>query len=228
MLESLPSLWFPLTVVILYLGAILLCAELLNRFRKINGELTRKVVHIGTGNVILLAWWLGIPSWITIAASVIASIVAIVSYFLPILPSVNSVGRQSLGTFFYAVSIGVLVAWFWQDYPQYTAIGILVMTWGDGMAAIIGQNFGKHPFEFLGSKKSWEGSLTMAMVSFLVTGSILLGVGGDLVSTLLVSVTVGIFATLLEMFSTLGVDNLTVPLGSAAIAFYLSQSVMVV
>jgi phytol kinase len=222
-LESLPSLWFPLTVVILYLGGIILCAELLNRLQKLNGELTRKVVHIGTGNVILLAWWLDIPPWIAIAASVIASVVALLSYYLPILPSVNSVGRKSLGTFFYAISIGVLVAWFWQLLPQYTAIGILVMSWGDGMAAIVGQNFGKHPFQFLGNKKSWEGSLTMAIVSFLVTGTILLGVGGDLLPTLGVSLAVALCATFLETFSLLGVDNLTVPLGSAAIAFYLNQ-----
>lgn len=221
LLESLPSLWFPLTIVILYLGSILLCAEVLNRFRKLNGELTRKIVHIGTGNVILLAWWLDIPSWIAIAASIIASMVAIVSYYLPILPSVNGIGRKSLGTLFYALSIGFLVYLFWQSAPQYTAIGILVMTWGDGMAAIIGQNFGKHPFQILGSKKSWEGSLTMMLVSFIVTASILLGVGNGVGETILVALAVAVSATLLETFSQLGIDNLTVPVGSAIIAFYL-------
>src|SRR4028119_457696 len=141
-------------------------AELLYRYTSTNSELARKVVHIGTGNVILVAWWLQIPAWIGISASIIAGIIALLSYYIPFLPGINSVGRKSLGTFFYAISIGILIAWFWplQQY-QYAAIGILVMTWGDGLAALIGQKFGKHRYQVLGIQKSWEGSLTMALTS---------------------------------------------------------------
>jgi len=34
---------------------------------------------------------------------------------------------------------------------------------------------------------------------------------------------VAVIATALEAFSLLGIDNLTVPLGSAALAFFLNQ-----
>ncbi|MGH2412297.1 MAG: diacylglycerol/polyprenol kinase family protein [Microcystaceae cyanobacterium] len=208
----------------LYLGLLILVAERLNRLTSTDAEITRKVVHIGTGNVILLAWWLNIPAWVGIGAAIIASIVALVSYFIPILPSINSVGRKSLGTFFYAISIGVLVAWFWPlGQPQYAAIGILVMALGDGLAAIIGQNWGQHPYQVLGIQKSWEGSLTMAGVSFLVTGLILLAVGGNFWQTWLVALAVAIVATSVEAFSKLGIDNLTVPLLSAALSFFLNQ-----
>jgi phytol kinase len=139
-------------------------AETLHRRISTTLELARKVVHLGTGNVILVAWWLQLPAWVGISASVIASIIALLSYYIPFLPGINSVGRKSFGTFFYAVSIGVLIAWFWpvQQF-QYAAIGILVMTWGDGLAGLIGQKFGQHPYEIWGMKKSWEGSLTMAL-----------------------------------------------------------------
>ena len=72
-----------------------------------------------------------------IAASVLFSLVALLSYRYPILPGINGVGRHSLGTFFYATSIGLLTAAFWpMNLPQYAALGILVMTWGDGLAAL--------------------------------------------------------------------------------------------
>ena len=214
----------PLSLVIGYLGLITLLAEGLHRFIKAEEELTRKIVHIGSGNVILLAWWLNIPASLIIQASVVASIIAIVSYFLPILPSINSVGRQSGGTLFYAISIGLLTAWFWElNQPQYAVIGILVMSWGDGMAGLVGENWGKHPYQLFGSQKSWEGSLTMAVISFIVTSLILLLSYGNIWQSWMISLVVAIFATMLETFSKLGIDNLTVPLGSAALCFYLQQ-----
>lgn len=221
-LKSIPSLWLPLSLIFFYLGSIVALAEGLNRFTGTDGELTRKVVHIGTGNVILLAWWLDVPAWVGISASVIAGAIALISYFVPILPSINSVGRKSLGTFFYAISIGLLVAWFWPLHqPQYAAIGILVMTWGDGLAAVVGQRFGTHRYQLLDINKSWEGSLTMAAVSFAIASLVLLGSQGNSWSTWFASITVAVVAAILEAFSKLGIDNLTVPLGSAALAYLI-------
>ena len=138
------------------MGLILLLAGALKRFIKPDPEVVRKVVHIGTGNLILLAWWLHIPAWVGITASALASAATLLSYRLPLLPGINSVGRKSLGTFFYSVSIGLLIAWFWPMHqPQYAAIGILVMTWGDGLAALIGQRFGEHKYKVWGMQKSW-------------------------------------------------------------------------
>ncbi|PSO96268.1 MAG: phosphatidate cytidylyltransferase [Cyanobacteria bacterium QS_9_48_30] len=222
--QSTTPLLVPLSLIFAYLAILVLVAEGITRLFSNDKELTRKVVHLGAGNVILLAWWLEFPASVGIAASIIASLVALISYFLPILPSINSVGRQSLGTFFYAVSIGILVAWFWWlNQPQYAAMGILAMCWGDGMAAIIGQRFGKHPYQILGITKSWEGSLTMAVASYLTSSLVLLGVQGNVWQTWLIPLAVAGFATGLEAVSRLGVDNLTVPLGSAALGFFLNQ-----
>jgi phytol kinase len=221
--ESIDSLWYPLIIIFLYLTVLVTIAEGLNRLIADDPEITRKVVHIGSGNVILLAWWLKISTWVIITAAIIASIIALVSYYTPILPSINSVGRKSLGTLFYAISIGVLTAAFWQDYPQYTAIGILTMAWGDGMAAIIGQRYGKHPYQVLGITKSWEGSLTMAGFAFLVTSLILFFVQGNCWQTWLIALITSIVASSMETLSKWGIDNLTVPLTSAMLCFWCNQ-----
>lgn len=154
MLVNLSNQIGSILLITVYIGGLLLIAEILNRLHKTDSELTRKIVHIGTGNVILLAWWLNITSDVILLAVITASIVAIASYYLPILPSVNSVGRHSLGTLFYAISIGILTALFWHEgEKQFTAIGILIMSYGDGMAALIGQKWGKHKYQLLGNKK---------------------------------------------------------------------------
>lgn len=223
-LESIPDLWLQVGIAGVCLAIIVLLAETLHGYNTLDAERVRKVVHIGTGNIILLAWWLKFPAWVGITASIIASAVTLVSYKFPILASINSVGRKSFGTFFYALSIGILVAWFWPlDQPQHAALGILVMTWGDGLAALIGQRFGKHPYEVWGIQKSWEGSLAMAVVTYVVSSLIFLGVYGNVWPTWVVPIAVALVATGLEAFSKFGIDNLTVPLGSAAVSFFLSR-----
>lgn len=226
-LTSVPPLWLQITAVTLWVSLILLISWLVHRFAEGEPEIVRKIVHIGTGNVILLAWWLNVPASLGIIASIIASAITLLSYRFPILPGINSVGRQSLGTFFYAVSMGILVGWFWHiQQPQYAAIGIMVMAWGDGLAALIGQRFGKHKYKLMGAQKSWEGSLTMALVSFFISSCILLSVEGNLWLTWVVSLAIALVATSLEAISFLGIDNLTVPLGSATVAFILVNTLL--
>lgn len=218
-----PPLWLQLAIVACWMGLVGLVAFAMSQWQKADSEIVRKVVHIGTGNVILLAWWLQIPGWVGITASIGFSALTLLSYRLPILPGINSVGRKSLGTFFYAVSIGVLILLFWQQHPYYAAIGILIMTWGDGLAALVGQRLGQHPYVLWDMKKSWEGSLTMAGVSYIVCSLVLLGVQGGHWQTWTVALAVAAAATLLEAFSKLGIDNLTVPLGSALLVSWLNQ-----
>jgi phytol kinase len=206
----------------LWLSIVLIAAELVARFTPLGGEVSRKVVHIGVGNVILLAWWFNIPAWVGITAAVLSSIATLISYWYTVLASVSGVGRKSFGTFFYCISIGLLIAYFWpQGLQAHAVLGILVMTWGDGLAALIGQRFGKHAYKVWGMTKSWEGTGTMAIASALVS-SIILGITyGFTGATVLATVLVALVATGLESFSKFGVDNLSVPLGSGFLSFAL-------
>lgn len=223
-LESSPPLTIQLVIIGAWVGIVFLLAEWLSRYPNVGPETVRKVVHIGAGNVILLAWWLKTPAWVGITASVFFSVITFLSHHYPILLSVSGVGRKSWGTFFYAVSIGLLIALFWsQGLPQYAALGVLVMTWGDGLAALVGQQFGKHPYIVWGISKSWEGSLTMGLVSYIVSSLILLSTQGSVWQTWLVPIGVMLMATSLEAFSKFGIDNLTVPLSSAIVCFLLNE-----
>jgi phytol kinase len=208
----------------LWLGIVLVVAELVARFTPLGKEVSRKIVHIGVGNVILLAWWLDIPTWIGVTTAVLSGVATLLSYWYPLLLSVSGVGRKSWGTFFYSVSIGLLMAYFWpRGLQSHAVLGVLVMTWGDGLAALIGQRFGKHGYEVLGMTKSWEGTATMAIASAIVCSTILIPTYGLSWPIGIISMLVAIVATGLEAFSKFGIDNLTVPLGSAFMSFVLVQ-----
>ncbi len=223
-METISPLSLQIAPAAVWVGLIIFIAWVVYRFTDSEAEIIRKIVHIGMGNVILIAWWLDIPAYVGITASVFASLITLLSYKFPILPGINSVGRQSLGTFFYAVSIGVLMGIFWYLHqPQYAVLGIMIMAWGDGLAALIGKRFGKHKYIVFGSQKSWEGSLTVTLSSYFICVTLLFIVQGNIWQTWIISLIVALIATILEAFSFLGIDNLTVPIGSATCAYLLTQ-----
>lgn len=220
---SIPPIVYQSLLVILWLAIVGGVSETARRLGY-GPEITRKIVHIGAGQVILIAWWQAIPAWAGITASIVFSGVALLSYRLPLLPGINGIGRQSWGTFFYAISIGLLVFLFWPPHlPQYAVIGILTMTWGDGLAAIVGRQWGQHPYQVWGEKKSWEGSLAMLLVSYCVCAAVLLVTQGPVAATWIVAAIGAIVATGLESASKYGIDNLSVPIGTAAVCFWLNQ-----
>ncbi len=218
------TLAIQISAVAIWIGLVFLASEILHRFKQ-DSELVRKVVHIGTGNVLLIAWWLHIPTWLCLASGVIFSAIALASHHTNILPMLNDVGRKTYGVFYYALSITVLVGLLWERYPQYAVIGVMVMSWGDGMAALIGKRFGKHTFVHMGNKRSYEGSFAMFATSLVVTLSILGMTHGIRANDIFVAIPVAAIAALLEAYSPGGTDNLSVPLSSAGLSYFL-QSLM--
>ena len=209
-----------ITAVAAWLGLVFLASEILHRFKQ-DPELVRKVVHIGTGHVLLIAWWLQIPTWLCVSAGVTFTAIALASHHTNILPMLNDVGRKTYGVFYYALSITVLVGLLWDHHPQYAVIGVMVMSWGDGMAALIGKRFGKHTFIYMGNKRSLEGSLAMFVTSLIVMLGIFASGHSLSPRDVGVAIPVAAIAAMLEAFSPGGTDNLSVPLASASLSYFL-------
>ena len=209
-----------ITAVAAWLGLVFLASEILHRFKQ-DPELVRKVVHIGTGHVLLIAWWLQIPTWLCVSAGVTFTAIALASHHTNILPMLNDVGRKTYGVFYYALSITILVGLLWDHHPQYAVIGVMVMSWGDGMAALVGKRFGKHTFIYMGNKRSLEGSLAMFVTSLIVMLGIFASCHSLSARDVGVAIPVAAIAAMLEAFSPGGTDNLSVPLASASLSYFL-------
>ena len=219
-----------MTCYALWLAVVFGLAEWL-RSRQFEGETVRKVIHIGVGNIIVLAWIFDIPRGIAVSISLLFSLVALLSYRVKILQSLNGVARHSYGTFFYAASIAALFALFWRPgLHAYAAIGVLVMTWGDALAALIGRRWGRRKYVVAGITKSWEGSLTMWLVSSTAIAAVFstssLWLQGEPLGWGLVAIgaiALGALSAILEMLSWRGLDNITVPLASAGLSYWLIE-----
>lgn len=226
-ISPISTLIIQISAVAIWLGMVFFASQVLHRFKQ-DPELVRKVVHIGTGHVLLIAWWLHIPLWLCLTAGILFSAIALFSHYTSILPMLNNVGRKTYGIFYYALSITILVAFLWDSHPQYAVIGVMVMSWGDGMAALIGKRFGKHTFIYMGNQRSLEGSFAMFATSLLVMLCIFGFTHGiclnDLLNDLKVTIPVAAIAAMLEAFSPGGTDNLSVPLSSAFLSYALQST----
>lgn len=128
-------------------------------------------------------------------------------------------GKGNLGTVYFPISLLILVVLTFGilDRPEIGAIGILILGYGDGLAAVIGVKYGKHKLIF---GKSFEGSLAMFVASLMV-GLVISSLFFPITTALILGVTIAILATIVELFSPKGFDNLTVPLATSLFYYLL-------
>ena len=180
-------------------------------------EWSRKLVHIGTGAVVPIAWLFGIDRLIAIPAAAAITAAAAINHRMRVLPAIEDVGRHSYGTIFYGASITLLLCAYWPQRSDAVCAGVLVMALGDGLAGVIGSWIPSPSWTLFGHRKSVVGTTAMDLAGLLVLQLLALVVhqgGATAPPTLTSLATIALIATLLEQLAWLGLDNLTVPIVS--------------
>ena len=211
----------------LYIIAIILVTGKIKD--RIPPNLSRKFLHIMIGNFIFVIPFFTLQTFpLCFPFFVAAPFVLVTFLFSPASPvdlsgkfsGLTEVtgGGHKFGLVLYAVSYSVL-ALFFSANPYIIAAGILPMAYGDAVASLAGQKFGRHKYSIFGTK-SLEGSTAMfAVCLFGMLGlfsffSYLYPI--SLFNWMLASLCTATVATACEALTPSGFDNLTVPLFSAA------------
>ncbi len=180
---------------------------------------SRKFLHIMVGNILFIlplfdTWWV-----ITfLAAAPFIPLTYLMSPYSPlkIRDGLSSSGH-GLGLIYYAISWTVLAFLFF-DQPWVIAVGIAAMSYGDGIASLVGERIGKRKYNIFGDSKSIEGSLAMFLV-LIATLWIVLSYYTVLPSNFIIIPVIALVATVLEGITPKGLDNLTACFG--AVGTYL-------
>ena len=224
---------FGVIISFIFVFTIIGISEVLKKKGILSVEGSRKFVHVGVSNWWLLAMYI-IPNYIfALIPLLIFVVLNYMSYKKNIFSSMErGKGKEDLGTVYFPLSLTVLVLFTWWDgvlfkNPYYGAVGALVMGYGDGFAAILGDQYGKHVYHIRGSKKSIEGSAAMFVFSFLVT-IIILFLEFHILNGLhfLIAFLVAVVSTLIEGITPLGVDNITVPILSTFFYIWMRISIL--
>ena len=221
--EAMKSDWLALVISYVYVFAVIGVGEGLRKWLgqakpgTYSTEFTRKLIHISVGmwafgTVLLFEHW-----YFAIVPSLSFVVLNYISYRGEIFKSVETGEKGNLGTVYFPISFAIIICLFWPR-PNLLVASLMPMTWGDALAAILGRRYGRRKYSVLGSTRSLEGSLAMFLFSWLSTFLALLllpPLGWQM--SLLYSLLLAVFATLVEALSPWHIDNLTVPLLSATL-----------
>jgi len=199
-------------IILLYLFLIFLISIVFKKFNKESKEILRKIIHIGIGPLIPIAQSLKIDQNSALIFTGIISSLVLVNYNYKLFPTIEDVERKSYGTIFYCLSLFILIWFFWDKDPYALIAGFFIMTFGDGLAGLIGKSFNSKNWIIFKQKKSLFGTLTMFLASLIVVCSI----GYAQQKNININYfAIAFLASVLEQFSVFGIDNFIVPISSA-------------
>jgi len=195
-----------------YIAVIIVLAKL---FEKISKEASRKFIHIMLGNWWIIAMLCFDNVWFAAFAPATFVIINYLSYKKGIISVMERDDNQKegLGTVYYAISLLILaiVTFGILHKPELGLVPVLVMAYGDGLAAVIGTLVKSKKYTIKNTTKSVAGSITMCVISFLAIAGYLLYIGSGL--WWLKAIAMSVVITVIEAVSIKGTDNLNVPIG---------------
>ena len=199
-------------IIFCYIFLIFLISIIFKNFNEGSREIVRKIIHIGIGPLIPIAQYLKIGQNSALVFTGIISLMVLINYTYKIFPTIEDVERKSFGTLFYCISLFILISIFWEKDPYSLTTGFFIMTFGDGLAGLIGKSFSSRSWFLFKQQKSLFGTATMFLTSLIV----ICWIGFAKENTFSLNYfTIALIATVLEQFSLLGIDNLIVPILSA-------------
>ncbi len=203
-----------------YIGILMLSAKYFEKFDK---EASRKFIHILLSN-----WWLiAMAFFDRLIFAMIPPIAFVVINFLSCRGNLIKVmereeeQKDGLGTVYFAFSLIplVILSYGLTNNRLIGLVGFFVMCYGDGFAAIAGKAIKSKEYKILGANKTIAGSSVMLMTSFIITFCVFSYCNIELFW--LKAIGVSIIATILEAISAKGTDNITVPVVTSLLTYFI-------
>ena len=238
-------------IAAIYAVIVLTIADVSRRKLNLGSDFTRKIVHLFAGAAIWTVPYYPNPWVATLVALTFTVMLALMNTdrlgrFFAAMARPEDLEHGSVrGPFWYAVSITVLTAIFtftgYEAFYFIPASAIHIMMFGDGMSAPIGMKYGKnHTRTIFGSKRSLQGCIALFFFGFIgvvvaswwfgiYSTQILVGPGGIMWTEILILAFVGaLTATLVELVSPKGTDNVLLPFASCIVMLLLAMQLGVI
>jgi len=233
-------------IAVIYAVIILTIADVSRKKMNLSSDVSRKIVHLFAGAAVWTVPYYPHPWVATFVALLFVLMLGMANTerfgrFFEAMARPEDLEHGSVrGPFWYAVSITILTAIFtFTGNAGIYFIGggaIMIMMLGDGMSAPIGMKYGaNHTKVIFGSKRSLQGSLALfvfgfigALIAFwwfgifsLVTPIFTPGAG--YVNMILLAFIGAAIATIIELVSPKGTDNITLPMVSCVVMFLVAM-----
>lgn len=199
----------------------------------ISSELSRKIIHIGTGPIYVLCWLLFndsavspylaaiVPLGITLQFALVGS--GVIKDKAAVDAMSRSGDRREIlrGPLYYGVAFILLTILFWRNFPV-GIVALMMLCGGDGLADVIGKRINSPSLPW-SPNKSLAGSVSMLLGGFTLSLFILwifIHQGYFVSPISYYVVPVGIIAIVTSVIESLpikDIDNITVPLAAVLV-----------
>jgi len=201
-------------IIFLAYSVVFVTAEVLFHGFRMNGEITRKFVHICSGGIGLVLPIFIQNHWFILLLAAFFALILFLSNRYHFLKSINDVDRVTIGSTLFPF---VLYACYYiHQYHEdliYYYLPILVLTVSDPLAAIVGKYFNYKPYKVFGNTKTVGGSMAFFSSSMIICFLFLFYFTGlFFLTSLALAVVISLTATFFESISVNGLDNVSVPL----------------
>ena len=215
--------WYTFALFLLFIFILIGISEFAQSILRWNPEFSRKLVHLVVGTIVSACPFIfksNIPPILLAGIFIFINALALKTDKFK---GIHSTDRFSYGTVYFPISF-LILALFWWEKPITLILSMLIMTFSDTIAAVIGERTTQpRQFRIWEDIKSVEGCLGMFLSSFMV-----IYIGTDLFAWLFgaaffiplpiligASGFVGMIVTLSEAVSSKGADNFSVPIMAA-------------
>jgi len=199
----------------------------------ISSQVSRKIIHMGTGPIFVLCWLLFPGKSIDrFLASLVPGLISLqfILVGLEVIKDDSAVQAMSRsgnprellrGPLFYGIAFVVLTILYWVDSPI-GIISLMLMCGGDGLADILGRRFGRKKLPW-SSRKSWIGSLGMFLGGWVFAfgiSIIYLKIGvydGSIIQYIWPTLLIAFTGTIIEALPFKDIDNITVTLSAIVV-----------
>lgn len=196
---------------------VLVVAQLMVTRRIVTAPVARKIIHISVAH-----WWLiAMAMNESLVAALIGPVFFVAFNFvakkLDLMRALEPKGESSYGTVYFPISLIVLVFFTFGGHfaTAVGAVGCLVLGYGDGLATLFGRALRSPRLRIFGATKTVAGSATMFLASAVVVYVVAVLSEFPAGPAILAALATAAVATVLEAATPFGLDNITVPIGSA-------------
>lgn len=186
-------------------------------FKKSGEEASRKFIHIMLSNWWFIAMYFFENAFWALLVPLSFVIINYISYKKNLISVMEREEQDGLGTVYYALSLLIIaiITFGITKRPEIGLCSILIMGYGDGLAAIIGKKVKSPEYKIGNTKKTLAGSLTMFIITFIIVA--IFGYLARANLWILKSIITAIILTIVEAVGIKGTDNLTLPLSACAL-----------
>jgi len=198
-----------------FLSLIFLCEFLYKRFN-LKAEITRKFAHIISSLFSLIFLFTFQSFWYVIILGISFFLILFIGKHFNIFKSIDSVERKTAGSYLLPISICLLFLFSKENNNNlFFTLPILVLGISDPLASIFGTIYRNRTKKIVLFKKEFDktyiGSIVFSISTFIISIVVLNLYSFSGRELVLLSIGITAVATLIEILSSNGIDNITVP-----------------